>query len=68
MNSGKRIVQVCFWWTRGGTACADAGVSGLRTWTAGAEAVGWITDSLSWNDKPTIFNINTSRIHLGITP
>lgn len=70
--SGKRIIQVCFWWTRGGnsvsgTTCANAGVSG-GSWVAGPEAVGWTTDSLGWNDKPTIFNIKTTRIDPGLTP
>ncbi len=70
--SGKRIVQVCFWWTRAGhsvsgTTCANAAISG-GTWQPGPEAAAVTTDSLGWSDSQTIFNIQTTRIDPGVTP
>lgn len=63
--SGKRIVEVCFWWTRSGGAvspmtCSDANFNG--GWVQGPEKTYTVYDSLGWNDPHTIFNYQTVRI------
>lgn len=64
--SGKRIIRVCFWYSRGtqnvsSPRCSDASVSG-STWWAGPEVSGSVWDSLDPNAPPTIFNYSTTRI------
>lgn len=68
--SGQRIITVCFWWARGGSAvtgttCSNAS-SATGAWRAGPEVVGWATDSLDSNAPKTIFNIQTTRINPNI--
>jgi len=68
--SGKRIIQVCFWWTRGGNSVTDQTCSSATSngsyWTAGSEKTAWTSDSWGWNDQPTIFNVKTTRINPGV--
>lgn len=64
--SGKRIIEVCFWYSRGtqnvsSPRCSNAKVSG-STWYAGPEVSGSVWDSLDPNAPRTIFNISTYRI------
>lgn len=68
--SGQRIITVCFWWTRGGSAvtgmtCSNAS-SATGAWRAGPEVVGWTADSLDSNAPKTIFNIQTTRMNPNI--
>jgi len=64
----KRIVQVCFWYTRGGNAisstyCSNASSTGT-VWLAGAEVSHGVWDSLLPGEShTTVFNISTSRIN-----
>ena len=63
--SGQRIVEVCFWYTRGGvqlipTTCSEASFNG--GWNAGAEVTYSVNDTLDPNAPHTIFNISTWRI------
>jgi hypothetical protein len=65
--NGKRIIEVCIWYTRGGTqegnyVCSDADDPNGHTWVAGPEVTTWCWDSLNPLDPPTIFNIATVRI------
>jgi len=64
--SGLRIVQVCFWYTRNGTAisntyCSNASTNG-SSWSPGTEVAATVADTLDPNAPHTIFNIQTSRI------
>lgn len=64
---GKRIVKVCFWWTRGGkkvsgTKCSSAKSTG-HGWGTGPEAVGTFNDTLGSHDPKTKFHIKTTRIN-----
>ena len=68
--AGKRIVQVCIWYSRGGTrvsgtACSNAN-SARGYWVAGPEVETSAWDTLDWNAPKTIFNISTSRINPGV--
>lgn len=62
---GKRIIQVCFWYSRGGSnvssmKCSNATSS--NRWYAGPEVTHSVYDSLNpWAPK-TIFHIQTARI------
>lgn len=63
--NGKRIVEVCFWWTRApnyvtSKTCSDANFNG--GWVQGPEKIGFGYDTLDSNAPPTIFNISTVRI------
>lgn len=64
----ERIVQVCFWYTRGGNAisskyCSNASSTG-SAWLAGPEVSHGVWDSLIPGDSNrTIFNISVSRIN-----
>jgi hypothetical protein len=63
--SGKRIIQVCFWYTRdskvvAGKICSNASSDG--GWRAGVEVSKSVWDSLVPNAPKTIFNISTARI------
>lgn len=65
--SGKRIIQVCIWYSRGGVlvgnkVCSNATSNG-RSWSAGSEAKVTVADTLDWSAPKTIFNIKTSRIN-----
>ncbi len=65
--SGKRIIQVCIQYTRGGVGIADKRCSTARstgsTWVAGGETLSYATDSLGLNDPHTILNIWTTRVN-----
>lgn len=68
--SGKRIVSVCFWYSRGGTRlipnqCSNARTSGSR-WVAGPEVSKGVWDTLDPDAPRTIFNISTMRIGPGV--
>ncbi|XBH21713.1 hypothetical protein V5R04_00340 [Jonesiaceae bacterium BS-20] len=63
---GKRIIQVCVWYTRGGAqvgskVCSNATPPGTA-WKAGPEKTVSVWDSLNPVASKTIFNISTSRI------
>lgn len=63
---GKRIIKVCFWYSRGGqvltsTTCSNA-VAGPTYWASGPEVTDGVWDTLDWNAPKTIFNISTTRI------
>lgn len=65
--NGLRIVKVCFWYSRGGSAvsstyCSTASSSGSY-WSPGAEVRHGVWDSLDPNAPPTVFNIQTTRIN-----
>jgi hypothetical protein len=65
VSNGKRIVEVCFWWTRtdgyrSSTTCSDANFNG--GWVPGPEVIGWGKDTLDSYAPPTIFHISTVRI------
>lgn len=64
--NGKRIIQVCIWYTRdnvqkGDKVCSNAASTGA-SWLSGPEVTTWCWDDLSWLVPPTIFNISTVRI------
>ena len=64
--NGKRIIQVCIWYTRGGEmkspkVCSTATSSGTF-WSPGPEVTTGAWDSLNPWAPPTIFNISTVRI------
>ena len=64
--AGKRIIQVCIWYTRdnvqkGDKVCSGAYSDGY-TWHAGPEQTTWCWDDLNPFAPPTIFNISTARI------
>jgi len=66
--NGQRIVQVCFWWSRGGnpvssTTCSTASTPNGGQWVAGPEVQDWIWDSPNPFAPKTIFNMKTLRIH-----
>lgn len=66
---GKRIIQVCFWYTRNGVTkgskkCSDATSSG--TWRPGPEVKESVWDTLNPVAPKTVFNISTSRINPSI--
>lgn len=68
--SGKRIIQVCIWYTRGGVqkgdkVCSNATSDGFR-WYAGPEKTTWCWDDLDPNAPVTQFNISTVRINPSI--
>lgn len=63
---GKRIVQVCIWYSRNGvnltsTVCSNAS-SASGTWTSGPEVSVGAWDTLVWDAPKTTFNIQTVRI------
>ncbi|MBN8881956.1 MAG: hypothetical protein J0H73_06540 [Salana multivorans] len=63
---GKRIVKVCFWYTRGSatvtqTWCSSANSNG-SSWVAGPEVVGGTWDIAYPWAAHTVFNISTTRI------
>lgn len=62
---GKRITQVCFWYTRGTTQisnkkCSNAVSSG--GWSSGPEVTDTVWDSINPVAPKTYFNISTVRI------
>jgi len=64
--NGLRIIEVCFWYSRGGTnvsspRCSEA-VSNGSAWRSGPEVSGSVWDSLNPGAPKTIFNISTYRI------
>lgn len=66
--SGKRIIQVCFQYTRGGAAvsgnyCSNAVARSGYDWIPGPEVSHGVWDSLNPNAPKTIFNISTVRIN-----
>ena len=65
-DRGKRIIQVCIWYTRGGTQEGDKVCSTATdpndVWRSGLEVTTWCWDSLNPQDPHTIFNIQTWRI------
>ncbi|KAA9106381.1 hypothetical protein [Microbacterium rhizomatis] len=66
VSGGQRIVQVCFWWSRGGVRltsnfCSDASFAN-GSWVAGREVTGSMNDTLDPVAPPTIFNISTARV------
>ncbi|MDY0827773.1 hypothetical protein SK224_01400 [Microbacterium sp. BG28] len=67
---GERIIQVCIQFQRGGKGIADqrcsTASSNGSSWSAGAEAVSYATDSLGLNDPQTVMYIKTTRINPGI--
>lgn len=65
--SGKRIIKVCFWYSRGGdpvssTYCSTASSAGSG-WQPGSEVTHGVWDSLNPWAPVTIFNIRTTRIN-----
>ncbi len=63
--NGKRIIQVCFWYTRGTQVVASkicSNASSDSGWRAGVEKSKSVWDSLVPNAPKTIFNISTARI------
>lgn len=70
---GKRIVQVCIWYTRGDntvsdTACSTAISTSGTHWNPGSVATTSCWDSLNPFAPATIFNISTVRIDPTIFP
>lgn len=69
--SGKRIIQVCIWYTRAGAGvvgpkvCSNAD-SSTGAWRPGPEKTTSAWDSLNPFDPPTNFNVSTVRIDPGI--
>lgn len=68
---GKRIIEVCIWYTRGGVqkgdrVCSNA-VSSGGGWWPGSEARTSVWDSLHPWAPPTIFNMSTVRINPNIS-
>lgn len=64
---GKRIVQVCIWYSRNGinqtpVVCSNASTA-TGTWTSGPEVSVGAWDTLVWDAPKTIFNIQTVRIN-----
>lgn len=64
---GKRIVQVCIWYSRNGvnltsTVCSNAS-SASGAWTSGPEVSVGAWDTLVWDAPKTIFKIQTVRIN-----
>ena len=64
---GKRIIQACFWYSRGGSAvsskkCSSAYEVGKGLWASGAEVTDRVMDDLNPVAPPTIFNVQTTRI------
>lgn len=64
--NGERIIQVCFWWTRSGSAVSNTYCSNASfnsgAWYAGSETVGSTYDSLGLHDPQTIFNYRLGKI------
>ena len=66
---GKRIIQVCFWYTRGTTwvsskYCSNAVPNGLGTsWLPGPEVSHGVWDSLNPVAPKTVFNISRVLIN-----
>lgn len=65
---GKRIIRVCFWYTRGGKAvssekCSAARDVGGNRWAPGAEVTDGVWDSLNPVAPKTVFQIRTTRIN-----
>lgn len=65
--SGKRIIQVCIWYTRGGAVisakvCSNA-TNSNGYWVAGPEKRTECTDTLDPFAPPTVFNFTTARIN-----
>lgn len=64
--NGRRIIQVCIWYTRGGVmksakVCSNATSAGTY-WSPGSEVRTGAWGSLNPWAPPTIFNISTVRI------
>lgn len=63
---GKRIVQVCIWYSRNSVnltsvVCSNAS-SASGVWTSGPEVSVGAWDTLVWDAPKTIFNIQIARI------
>jgi hypothetical protein len=71
LYSGKRIVQVCIWYTRegdgvvGAKVCSNAS-SPSGTWLPGPEVTTSAADSLNPFAPHTVFNFSTVRIGSGV--
>jgi hypothetical protein len=68
---GKRIIQVCIWYTRGADrispkVCSNA-TDNSGYWVAGPEKTTECTDTIDPFAPPTVFNISTARIDPLIT-
>lgn len=64
---GKRIIRVCFWYSRDGKnltgdICSAARDVGSSRWVPGSEVSKGVWDSLNPVAPKTIFNIKTTRI------
>jgi len=65
--SGKRIIQVCMWYTRGGAMvseklCSNAASTG-GSWLSGPVVTMSVWDSLDPNAPRTIFNFSKAEIN-----
>jgi hypothetical protein len=65
--NGRRIIQVCMWYTRDGapvsdTLCSTAASTG-GSWLSGPEVTMSVWDSLDPNAPPTIFNFSKVDIN-----
>ena len=70
---GKRITQVCFWWTHGSSSskqhCSTASYTEQSGWRPPSrETVALSTDSLNPWAPQTVFHIQTVRIPPNLTP
>lgn len=70
---GKRITQVCFWWTHGSSSskqhCSTASYVESVGWRPPSrETVALSTDSLNPWAPQTVFHIQTARIPPNLTP
>lgn len=64
--NGKRLVRVCFWWTRTGAAdsaktCANAKHLNGQ-WTPSGDVYGWFKDSLGLDDPKTYFHTSIALV------
>ncbi len=63
--SGKRIIQVCIWYSHPGrtssTVCSSASSNG-SSWSAGSEKTLTFVDNLSLNWPQTSFHVSTTRV------
>ena len=68
--AGQRIIQVCYWYTRGGQLvsaiyCSNATSNGVA-WAPGGEVTSAVWDSLDPFAPQTIFHVDTARINPGV--
>ena len=67
IHGGKRIIRVCFWYSRGGsvispTVCSNAS-SSTGAWRAGPEKRDGVWDSLDPNAPVTKFHYSITKIN-----